>query len=195
VYGSHPSTYGLNQDMTDLAFRPDTVLEGERVRLRPFEDRDLDAAWAMLNDPEGRRLTGTHAAFTRQATERWYRNRGQTTDRLDLAIATRADDRMVGEAVLNELDVDNHSCAFRISLTGSAVFGRGYGTEATQLMVDHAFDIGVHRVSLQVYAFNPRAQRTYEKAGFTVEGVLRDVLYWEGDYHDAVLMAKLAPHR
>lgn len=179
--------------MTNLAFEPDTVLEGQRVRLRPFEDRDLDAAWEMLNDAEGRRLTGTHATFTREAADRWYRSRGESIERLDLAIATRDDDRMVGEAVLNDLDVDNRSCGFRISLTGPAVFGCGYGTEATQLMVGHAFDVGIHRVSLEVFAFNTRAQRVYENAGFTVEGVLRDALYWEGAYHDAVLMAKLAP--
>lgn len=179
--------------MTDLAFDPDTVLEGERVRLRPFEERDLAAAWQMLNDPEGRRLTGTHATFSRAAAERWYRTRGQTTDRLDLAIATRDDDRMVGEAVLHELDVDNHSCGFRISLVGPSVFGRGLGSEATRLMVDHAFEVGIHRASLQVLAFNTRAQHVYEKAGFQVEGVLRDALFWEGGYHDAVLMAKLGP--
>lgn len=178
--------------MTDPAFDPDTVLEGELVRLRPFETRDLDAAWELLNDPEGRRLTGTHATFTREASDRWYRTRGQTTDRLDLVIATRDDDRMVGEAVLNELDVDNRSCGFRISLLGPSVFGRGYGSEATRLMVAHAFDVGLHRVSLQVFAYNTRAQRVYEKAGFVVEGVMRDALYWEGDYHDAVLMARIA---
>lgn len=178
--------------MTELAFDPGTVLEGELVRLRPFEERDLDDAWELLNDPEGRRLTGTHATFTREAADRWYRTRGQTADRLDLVIAARNDDRMVGEAVLNDLDVDNRSCGFRISLLGPSVFGRGYGTEATRLMVAHAFDVGVHRVSLEVFAFNARAQRVYEKAGFTVEGVMRDALYWEGEYHDAVVMARIA---
>jgi RimJ/RimL family protein N-acetyltransferase len=178
--------------VTDITFTPDVVLEGQQVRLRPFEERDLDPAWDMLNDPEGRRLTGTHATFTREAADRWYRSRGQADDRLDLVVASRHDDRLVGEAVLNDLDADNHSCTYRISLAGPSVFGRGYGTEATRLMVDHAFQIGIHRISLEVFAFNTRAQRVYEKAGFTVEGVLRDALHWDGTYHDAVLMAILA---
>jgi RimJ/RimL family protein N-acetyltransferase len=181
-----------DDDVTDIAFIPDVVLEGQQVRLRPFEERDLNLAWDMLNEPEGRRLTGTHATFTREAADRWYRSRGEDDDRLDLVVASRHDDRLVGEAVLNDLDGDNHSCAFRISLAGPSVFGRGYGTEATKLIIDHAFQIGIHRVSLQVFDFNTRAQRVYEKAGFTVEGVLRDALYWDGAYHDAVLMAILA---
>lgn len=178
--------------MTDMAFTPDVVLEGQKVRLRPFEERDLDPVWDMLNEPEGRRLTGTHTTFTRETADRWYRNRGTEDDRLDLVIARRHDDRLVGEAVLNDLDVDNHSCSFRISLVGPSVFGRGFGTEATRLMVDHAFQIGIHRISLEVFDFNTRAQRVYEKAGFTVEGIMRDALHWDGIYHDAVLMAILA---
>jgi hypothetical protein len=51
----------------------------------------------------------------------WYRARGQATDRLDLVIATRDDDRMVGEAVLGDLDADNHGCGFRTSLVGPSV--------------------------------------------------------------------------
>lgn len=58
-------------------------------------------------------------------------------------------------------------------------------------MVAHAFERGVHRVSLELFAFNPRAERAYEKAGFTVEGGKRDALFWEGEYHDVILMARL----
>jgi RimJ/RimL family protein N-acetyltransferase len=175
-----------------LHFDPTVVLEGERIRLRPFRDDDLDAAWRMVQDPEGTRLTGTHARFTRGQIERWYRTRGQTTDRLDLAVARREDDAFVGEGVLHEVDVDNRSCGLRISLAGAEVFGRGYGTEATRLLVGHAFEVGFHRVGLEVFAFNERARRTYEKVGFVVEGVRRDALRWDGSYHDAILMSVLA---
>jgi RimJ/RimL family protein N-acetyltransferase len=43
-----------------------------------------------------------------------------------------------------------------------------------------------------VYAFNPRAQRAYEKAGFVVEGVFRDALLWDGQWVDEVMMSVLA---
>ncbi|WP_197372312.1 GNAT family N-acetyltransferase, partial [Streptomyces clavuligerus] len=49
------------------------------------------------------------------------------------------------------------------------------------------------RISLEVYAFNPRARRAYEKAGFVAEGVLRDALLWEGERVDATVMSILAP--
>lgn len=169
------------------------TLVGDRVRLRPFHDDDLDALWAMVNDAEGNRLTGTHASFTREAVERWYRGRGGQDDRVDLAIARLADDTCVGEVVLNDIDRDNRSCGFRIALVGPHVYGQGFGSEATRLMLRHAFeDLDLHRVELEVYAFNDRAIHVYSEAGFTLEGVRRDALRWEGAYHDAVIMSVLA---
>jgi len=43
-----------------------------------------------------------------------------------------------------------------------------------------------------VYAFNPRAQRAYEKAGFVVEGRRREALRWDGEWVDAIVMSVLA---
>ena len=63
----------------------------------------------------------------------------------------------------------------------------------TELVLEYAFDtVGLHRVELEVYSFNPRAQRSYEKAGFVHEGVRRQALWWEDRWHDVVLMAMLA---
>jgi RimJ/RimL family protein N-acetyltransferase len=70
--------------------------------------------------------------------------------------------------------------------------GRGLGTEATRLIVGYGFDqLGLHRIELEVYAFNPRARRAYEKVGFVAEGVLRDALWWDGEWVDAVVMSML----
>ena len=68
------------------------------------------------------------------------------------------------------------------------------------MVLRHAFEaLGLHRVSLEVYAFNPRGQRAYEKAGFVVEGVRRDALRFDGEWVDAVVMSVLdsewAQHR
>ncbi|MBZ4416669.1 GNAT family N-acetyltransferase [Myxococcus sp. RHSTA-1-4] len=175
-----------------LAHKP--VLRGERVVLRPFLPEDVPALWRMLHEPECMRLTGSQQPFTREAVEAWYASRAEEPDRLDLAITDAATGECLGEVVLNNLDPHNRACNFRISLTGPGVFGRGLGTEATRLMLRHAFEsVALHRVELEVYAFNPRARRVYEKVGFVAEGVRRQVLWWEGAWHDAILMSLLAP--
>ncbi|MEU5186761.1 GNAT family protein [Streptomyces klenkii] len=174
-----------------FAFKP--TLTGELTLLRPVTVDDVPALLPMFRDEETSRLTGYHAAYDEAGLRAWYSSRGAQDDRLDLAIVERATGQVVGEAVLNEWDPGNESCSFRICSVPGAP-GRGLGTEATRLIVGYGFEtLGLHRISLEVYAFNPRARRVYEKAGFVPEGVLRGALLWEGERVDAVVMSILAP--
>jgi len=175
-----------------LSFAAKPTIVGDRITLRPVAVGDVPALMEMLADPEGNRLTGTRATFTREQLERWYGTRGEQEDRIDFAVVENETGMYLGEVVLNELDVENRACGFRISLLGSRVFGRGFGTEATRLALAHAFDtVGVHRVELDVYAFNPRARHVYEKVGFVLEGTKREALWWDGEWIDAHVMAML----
>jgi RimJ/RimL family protein N-acetyltransferase len=175
------------------AFRDQPVLTGESVRLEPLSTAALDDYLPALTDPEVTRLTGTHAGFHPAAIRIWLETRQQQHDRADWAVLRKADGAFLGEAVLNDFEPDNACANYRIWLAGPAVFGRGYGTEATRLVLDYALGtVGLHRVSLGVYDFNPRAKRVYEKCGFIPEGRRRDALCWDGEWHDEILMSVLA---
>jgi RimJ/RimL family protein N-acetyltransferase len=173
------------------------------VLLRPFTESDLPAMREALLDQEARILTGSvHCqaqahepmdASEEKAFRDWYLTRKNQGDRLDLAVADKATGECVGEAVLNQWDPGNESCNFRI-LIGPRGRDRGLGTEATRLIVGYGFEfLRLHRVSLEVYAFNPRARRAYQKVGFRPEGVLRDSLRYNDEWIDATVMAILAP--
>lgn len=68
---------------------------------------------------------------------------------------------------------------------------RGYGIGARLMdrALRQAFATGFVRVELSVRADNLRAQRLYEKLGFVKEGVLRDAVFVDGEFHDAIAMA------
>jgi RimJ/RimL family protein N-acetyltransferase len=174
-----------------ISFADKPTLTGENVTLRPVTA--ADAIHLGSNDPEGRRLTGSHRTFTATQLEHWYSTRADFDDRLDLAVIDRATGSYAGEVVLNDLVPENESCSFRILLVGAEHRDRGLGTEATRLILTHAFEtVGLHRVELEVYAFNPRARRVYEKVGFVYEGTKRDTLRWDGKRVDADTMSILA---
>jgi RimJ/RimL family protein N-acetyltransferase len=192
----------MNHD-TRTAFSVKPTLTGERTVLRPFDpEGDLPVLRGLLRDPEIARLTGS--AYDPAPTEPWddaaeqrirdwYGSRNDQPDRLDLAVVDRASGACVGEVVLNEWDRPNRSCNLRIALAAAGQ-GRGLGTEAVRLITGHGFSaLGLHRVSLSVFAFNPRARRAYERAGFVAEGVRREVLFSDGVWVDDVVMAVLAP--
>lgn len=182
----------LNVDV--LREQPD--LPGADITLTQLDERFFDGVWAALQDPETMRLTGTHQKFTREQIAGFLKGLRERHDRADYAIVRNSDGAYLGEVVLTDLDEFNQSISFRIALSGEALFGRGYGTEATRMVLDFAFDrLGVHRVALEVFDFNLRAQRVYEKCGFVREGVLRDALFWDGQWHDTFQMAVLATER
>jgi RimJ/RimL family protein N-acetyltransferase len=185
------------------------VLLGEMVRLRPLEARDADRMWESLQDPEATRLTGTTATFTREQIDEWAATVGDREGRFDWAITAGAirdgqlvSDDMIGEIVLNDLDLDARSANLRLALLPN-YRGRGYGREAIFEVLRFAFDgatdvdgvrhegLHLHRVSLDVLSINPRARMLYESLGFREEGRLRDV-YRDGDgWADATVMSIL----
>jgi RimJ/RimL family protein N-acetyltransferase len=169
-------------------FAAKPTLKGELVTLVPVGPEHVDGLIGLVQDPELKRLTGSHGDFQgRDLALTWYATRKDHADRLDLAVI--AEGAYVGEIVLNELDEDNLSCNLRIALTRP---GKGYGSEAVRLVLDHAFaTTPLHRISLGVYAFNERAVHVYEKCGFRHEGVSRDALLWDGVFHDEIRMAVL----
>ena len=188
-----------NPPGTGFSVKP--TLAGERVLLRPFLlEEDAPAIRAVLQDPEVGRLTGSDHGpaeprpWDEAAEERmraWYSTRQEQPGRLDLAVVDRAAGAYVGEVVLNEWDSGNRSCNFRIALA-QAGRDRGLGSEALRLIVGYGFEhLGLHRIALEVYAFNPRARHVYERAGFVVEGVLRDALRYDDQWIDATVMSIL----
>ncbi len=167
------------------------TLEGEMIRLRPIGAHDAAAMWDMVSDPEGRRTTGTTTEFTRAQVDAWCATVADLPGRIDLAITANGSDEYLGEIVLNDIDEVVGSANLRLVMR-PAYRGRGYGTEAIELVLGLAFDgIGLHRVELDVLSINGRAHSLYENIGFRVEGRLRDA-YRDGDgWCDAILMAML----
>lgn len=169
-------------------------LKGKHVTLRPFRPSDALPMFESLDDEETNRLTGTHATFTLEQIEHFVTKVVTGEDRASFIIADANTDDLapLGEIHLLDIDTDNRSAGFRIAMFGMKRVGKGYGTEAIQMILAHGFDtLKLHRIALDVYAFNPRAIHVYEKVGFQREGVLRDALYYDGQFHDAIMMSIL----
>jgi RimJ/RimL family protein N-acetyltransferase len=174
------------------AFGVTPRLPGDLVTLVPLGLRHLEEYMLMLADPEVRLMTGSES-FPRRTIIEWLTARPQQTDRADWAITSTDTGAFLGEAVLNQFEPANAAANFRIALCGPTSFGKGFGTAATMTAVRHGFSqVGLHRISLEVFDFNARAHRSYVKAGFVQEGVKRDAHHDESGWHDVIVMAVLA---
>ncbi len=168
-------------------------LQGDGLVLKPLGPEDAAAMFASLTDEEAMRLTGSHDEFTFDQVLRFCESVSLKDDRVDYSVYMHEQpERSVGELVLNDIDAENRSCNFRVALYGGNNFGRGIGSRAIPLILGYGFDVlHLHRIELEVFAFNPRAIHLYEKLGFVREGIKRDSLFWDGEYQDAICMAML----
>ena len=102
------------------------------------------------------------------------------------------DERPIGTIGLFELDQTNGSAGIGITIGDPADTGAGLGTDALEALLDFGFgQLRMERLWLHVYDENARAIRSYEKAGFVREGVLRHHGYFDGEFKDVVAMAIL----
>jgi RimJ/RimL family protein N-acetyltransferase len=132
--------------------------------------------------------------MSRAAEERWYERmlERQGKDAYHFVICQLEDDRPIGTIGLEEIDRANGSAGVGIMIGEKTLWGRGLGTDAMNAIVDFAFgELRLERVWLHVYAYNDRGRRSYEKAGFRIEGRLRHAVYHRGRHHDADVMAIL----
>ena len=167
------------------------TLHGEMLVLRPIGPHDADAIWEVVSDPESRRLAGLSEELTHRDVQRWTAHVATVDDRIDLAVTMSGSDEYLGEIVLDAIDPVVRSANLRLTMR-PAYRGRGYGTEAIQLVLGMGFDgLGLHRIGLVVPAINARAKSLYENVGFRVEGRLRDA-FRDGDgWTDGLVMGLL----
>jgi RimJ/RimL family protein N-acetyltransferase len=169
-------------------------MEGKLVRIRAYERSDLDSLMAWVNDEEVTRNLAAPMLFplSRVAEEDFLESnaRGNGPDQV-WAIETLAGEYLGGIS-LTTIDSINRSAQVGIVIGSKPNWGKGFGTDAMRVVLAFAFEkMNLHRVWLNVYDFNVRGIKSYEKCGFRREGVQREYRFLDGRYHDSLLMGIL----
>ncbi|KAI0033354.1 acyl-CoA N-acyltransferase [Vararia minispora EC-137] len=166
-----------------------SLFQSARLTYRAFTSSDIDALYEAWNDPSVQ--DGMSPGAIKPVAENIKEKFKAWPDSMALFLAA-ADTKsgcfvgMVGLAW--EMPRD----AKLMMLVKRDEWAKGYGTEMVQWTVQHAFRfLDAHRVSLMVYASNPRAISIYKKAGFVQEGITRKVHFAHGRWIDAVCMGIL----
>jgi RimJ/RimL family protein N-acetyltransferase len=173
---------------------PAPILRSKHIYLRPAERADLAIFVRWLSDAETQRHLALRAPLSLAMEEKWFEQvvEKQGHDRYHFVICLLPDGRPIGAADLREIDTENGKAAFGIVIGEKDEWGRGYGTEALNAICDFGFgQLRLERIELDVYEGNARARRSYEKAGFQVEGTLRHGHFADGEFMDVVRMSLL----
>ncbi len=170
------------------------LFKGDLVWLAPVHRDSVAHYVRWMRDYEVRRLIEDDVIgpLTLESQEAWFDEAAKSKDLYLFDIRTLADDLLIGNCSLYNLDTKNRSAELGIVIGEKPYWGKGYGSDATCLILRFAFmELNLNRISLSVFGFNERAVRAYEKVGFVHEGIARQAVFREGRYHDLYLMAVL----
>ncbi|MBP6178599.1 MAG: GNAT family N-acetyltransferase [Anaerolineales bacterium] len=173
------------------------ILKGSLVRLAAVDHEELAKAYAAWNqDTELTRLMDTRARLhSIKAIKEFFEKETLEPSPASHYFSIRAldDDRLLGDINFDVINSWGSRDAFvGIGIGSRADWGRGYGTDAMNIGLRFVFtELNLRRVTLTVFEYNPRAVRSYEKAGFKLEGRMRGALLKDGTRWDMLYMGIL----
>ncbi len=173
------------------------LFTGELVRLTMEGAQAIaEASCTWAHDSEYCRLLGSDipVLWSVKKTKEWIEKEQLKEDGTTFffMIRTLDEDRLIGGIGLDGIDWSNGEAFVGIGLGEREYWGKGYGTDAMHLILNYAFtELNLRRVSLNVFEYNPRAFRSYVKAGFQEEGRVRKYLNRDGQRWDLIFMGIL----
>lgn len=167
------------------------MFKGERVNLRPQRKEDADLIVKYQSDPDvvDNYYMGPNIPPIKEFVNHWFEKGMEHKDSFAFAIENE-EGLYIGGCHTMQLNWKNGITYFAIYIGHPDYRNKGYGTEALKLFLNFLFnELGLRKVKLNVFSFNKRAIRSYEKCGFKVEGVNRKELYRNSQYHDNYVMS------
>jgi RimJ/RimL family protein N-acetyltransferase len=188
----------MDSTRSALVDAPDAtlLLEGKRVGLGPIR-RDLLANYVRWeNSAELAALRGSELPpRTFESPPAWFDSASDNDVRFTIheLAAEHPQQRAIGMSRLFHIDRGHRHAELGIYLGERDAWGQGFGTEATRLTIDYAFNVlGLHNVFLRVIANNTRAIKAYERAGFRTVGRIREYARFAGGLYDVLVMDCIA---
>lgn len=173
--------------------QPITNIVGEKVALGPRRRDLIPLHQRWTNDFAIARNVGPFGPVTIERETAYYERIATSDTMIPFVIYECAGWRPIGTTDLFHVNYQNRRADFGIFIGEAEARSKGYGTEATRLMLDYAFNaLGLRNVGLTVGEWNVAGQRAYTKAGFREYGRRRQCWMMGGRWWDEIAMDCLA---
>ena len=169
------------------------MLQGVKTWIRPLNEEDLDDFYAWCNDQEYNLWASGAWPLTTLLSKDEVYNRFIEAKEGGHRYAVLAEDRkLIGTIGFRDINEPARSATVFLGIGVKDYWGKGYGTDALITLCRFLFaQWNFHRLTLDTWDGNTRAIRAYQKAGFQIEGRLRQARFVLGSYHDVIIMGLL----
>lgn len=170
------------------------MIYGEKVVLCGLTKQSSSKILSWANKPELRKLTGTIYPISEYEHEQWIVSKATNSNEKLFLVCDKETMEEIGTIGFKNTNWISRNAELYISLGNEKYTenSSGYGCDAVNTLCNFCFDsLGLHRIYLYVFESNKRAIRCYEKAGFSVEGSLKEHHFISGHYEDVVVMGRV----
>lgn len=169
------------------------MLNGNKVLLRPIEEKDIEKFYFWRNDIKIKELALMHPfPVTSENEKDWYQKiaSAQNNDLIFFSVVDKINNQLIGYAKLFNINFLTGVCYFGIIIGEESIRGKGYGKDTTELIINYAFKtLNLRKIILEVADYNEKAIKLYEKLGFELEGKLKKNVYADGKFYDLLIMS------
>ena len=165
-------------------------LSTEKIYLRHITEEDTEMVLRWRNSENVKKYFIYREDITPAEHQNWLDQKVKTGKVAQFIIYVKENNKPIGSVYMQSIDHLHKNAEYGIFIGESSALGCGYGTDAAKLAVKYAFEeLKLHKLYLRVISDNDRAVRSYEHAGFVVEGVMKDEIFVDGKFHDVTRMA------
>lgn len=163
-------------------------LENNILLLTPLSLKELNGNYIhWLNDPDVCRYNSHNGNYTLQKAIAYINNVSKKNNIQVFAVYLKENNKHIGNISLQQINTANLSAELAYLFGEKEEWGKGYATQATNMLIDYAFNtLKLHRLYLGTHQNNIAMQKVAQKCGFVQEGVQTDALYKNGKFYNTI---------
>lgn len=165
-------------------------LRGRRVNLRPVLRSDIPNLVRWVNNPDVRNYIAAHLPAMEKNEEDWLEKLAKDPSSDFVLVIETKDGHAIGVMGVHRINWRDRICTTGANIGEKEYWGKGLGTEAKMLLLDHLFNsLNLHKVCSQVIVYNKRSYNYSRRCGYKEEGKLRKHAFRKGRYWDVINLA------
>lgn len=168
------------------------MLIGSNIYIRLMEEKDVPYRVKWINNPEIRHTLNFDYPISEVGTRKWLHSVASNPSRKDFIVCDNETDKPVGYGGLLGIDIKNGKAESYMGIGEKNLHGKGIGFEIRKILLDYAFkELNLNKVYAYVWKENTPMIKLNEKAGFQIEGLLRQDILSHGEKRDRYIMGIL----
>lgn len=176
------------------------MLIGEKTYLTCVQASSLEKLREWRNNPKIKQFMREYREINEEMQKKWFETSAHN-DKFQLhfeiwtkepPLHTQEKSKLIGHCSLTKINWTYRSAEFGVLIGDEDSHGQGLGSDALNTLIGHGFlQLNLHKVIGEVFSYNERALSAFYALGFSKECILRSAKFFDGKYHDVILISIL----